>query len=99
LSSSAQAGLLAEIDWFGTTMLAVEARRGSPIWTTSNWRRTEHRSGPFDRAIYCLRHRVEDLSARCRQYRGLATRYDKRAICYQALWTIAMTVLWIREAR
>ncbi len=52
LSSSSQAGLLAEIDRLGTNLLTVEAgqslggvrrsspakhRRGSPTWTTSNW--------------------------------------------------------------
>ncbi len=48
LSSSSQAGLLAEIDRLGTNMLTLEAspgsrrscpskpRRGSPTWTTSN---------------------------------------------------------------
>ena len=55
LSSSSQAGLLAEIDRLGTNMLSAEAgqsltggrrscpakrRRGSRTWTTSNWWRT-----------------------------------------------------------
>ena len=71
-------------------------RRG--IRYTIPRRRTEHRSGPFDRVVYRLRHRVENLIARCKQYRSLATRYDKRATRYQALWTIAMTLIWLREA-
>ena len=37
------------------------------------------RSGPFDRAAYRRRHLIENLFARCKQYRALATRYDKRA--------------------
>ena len=41
--------------------------------------RTERRAGRFDRAAYRLRHRVERLIARCKQFRSLATRYDKRA--------------------
>src|SRR3712207_8914601 len=40
--------------------------------------RTEHRSGPFDRAAYRRRHLIENLFARCKQFRALATRYDKR---------------------
>jgi transposase len=59
--------------------------------------RTEHRGGPFDRAVYRLRHRVENLFARCKQFRSLATRYDKRAASYRALWIIAFTMLWINH--
>jgi transposase len=58
----------------------------------------EHRTGPFERALYRLRHRVENLIARCKQYRSLATRYDKRGESYRALWVIAMTILWIKYA-
>ena len=60
-------------------------------------RRDERRTGPFDRTIYRLRHRVENLIARCKQYRSLATRYDKRGESYRALWVIAMTILWIKQ--
>jgi transposase len=56
----------------------------------------EQRSGPFDRAAYRLRERVERLINRCKQYRSLATRYEKRGESYRALWTIAMTMLWIK---
>jgi transposase len=68
-------------------------RRG--IRLTSPKLSTEHRSGPFDRAIYRLRHRVENLIARCKQYRALATRYDKRADSFHAAWVIVMTILWL----
>ena len=57
---------------------------------------TERRTGPFDRTIYRRRNQVERLIGRCKQYRSLATRYDKRAASYRALWTIAMTILWIK---
>ncbi len=60
-------------------------------------RRHERRTGPFDRTIYRLRNRVERLINRCKQFRSLATRYDKRAESYRALWVIAMIILWIRE--
>jgi transposase len=57
--------------------------------------RTEHRAGPFDRAAYRRRHLVETLFARCKQFRALATRYDKRAASFQAAWTMVMTLLWL----
>ena len=51
-------------------------RRGIRI--TIPRKANEGRSGPFDRTRYRLRHRVENLIARCKQFRSLATRYDKR---------------------
>jgi transposase len=59
---------------------------------------TERGGGPFDRAVYRQRNRVERLIGRCKQFRSLATRYDKRARCYRALWLIAFTMLWIEHA-
>jgi predicted metalloprotease with PDZ domain len=56
---------------------------------------TEDRSGPFDRDTYRRRHLVENLFARCKQYRALATRYDKRAESFRAAWVIVMTILWL----
>ena len=56
---------------------------------------TEPHSGPFDRATYRRRHLVENLIARCKQYRALATRYDKRAASFRAASVIVMTILWL----
>jgi len=70
-------------------------RRGIRI--TIPRKANECQSGPFDRTRYRLRHRVENLIARCQQYRSLATRYDKRAQSYRALWLIAFTMLWIQH--
>src|SRR5438094_312418 len=42
----------------------------------------------FDRAAYRLRNRVERTINRCKQFRALATRYDKLAAHYRALWLI-----------
>jgi len=39
---------------------------------------------------------VERLIGRCKQFRSLATRYEKRAAHYRALWLIACTILWIK---
>jgi transposase len=61
-------------------------------------KRPEGRSGPFDRAIYRTRHRVERLINRGQQLRRLATRYEKRAAHYRAMWLIAMCLLWLEFA-
>lgn len=58
-------------------------------------KQNEHRTGPFDRAIYRLRERVERLINRLKQHRRLATRYEKRAANYRAMWVIAATLLWL----
>jgi transposase len=60
--------------------------------------RSERRAGPFDRAVYRLRERIERLVNRCKQFRSLATRYDKHADTYHAHWTIAFILLWIERA-
>jgi transposase len=49
-------------------------------------------SGPCDRAIDRLRERVEWLLNRLKQYRRLATRYEKWAENYRAMWFIAATL-------
>jgi transposase len=75
-----------------------QACRQRGIRITIPRRRNERRTGRFDRDLYRLRHRVENLFARCKQFRSLATRYDKRAASYRALWLIAFTILWIEHA-
>lgn len=51
--------------------------------------------GPFDRSLYRQRNLVERLVNRLKQFRRLATRYEKRAENYRALWLIAATILWL----
>jgi transposase len=58
-------------------------------------KRNERRRGPFDRAAYRGRNRVERLIGRCKQFRRLATRYEKRAENYRAMWVLAALLLWL----
>lgn len=58
-------------------------------------KQNERRTGPFDRTLYRLRNRIERLINRCKQFRRLATRYEKRAANYQAMWLIAGILLWL----
>jgi transposase len=57
--------------------------------------KTERRSGPFDHKIYRLRNIVERMINRMKQFRRLATRYEKRSENYRAMWIIAATLLWL----
>jgi transposase len=54
--------------------------------------------GPFKRARYRRRHRLERLVNRCKPFRRLATRDDKRAANYRAMWLIGATILWLNFA-
>jgi transposase len=58
-------------------------------------KRNECRTGPFNRAIYRERNRVERLINRYKQFRRLATRYEKRAGHYREMWLIATILLWL----
>jgi transposase len=56
-------------------------------------KQNDRHKGPFNRALYRLRNRIERLVNRYKQFRRLATRYEKRAANYHAMWLIAATVL------
>ena len=51
------------------------------------------RKGPFDREVYKQCNLVERLINQLKQFRRLATRYEKRAANYWAMWIIAATLL------
>jgi transposase len=55
----------------------------------------EHRGGSFDRAIYRQRNRVERLLNRLKQFRRIATRYEKYSLNYAAMLTVAAIILWL----
>lgn len=60
-------------------------------------RRATRRGRPlvFDRATYVRRNVVERCINRLKQWRGLATRYEKRAVNYRAMVVIASIVIWL----
>lgn len=68
-------------------------RRG--IGYTIPRRSDETRTGPFNRTLYKERNCVERLINRLKQFRRVATRYEKRAVNFLAMLTIAAIMLWI----
>ena len=58
-------------------------------------RSNQRRSGPFDKAIYRERNKVERFFNRLKQSRRIATRYEKRAVIYLAMLTLAAILLWL----
>jgi transposase len=55
----------------------------------------EQRGRPLDREYYRQRNRIERCFNRLKQYRRLATRYEKRASSYAALLALACLPLWL----
>jgi transposase len=55
------------------------------------------KGGRFDKAAYRERNVVERLINRLKQFRRVATRYEKRGVNYKAMVTIAAIVLWLRD--
>lgn len=51
----------------------------------------------FDAVVYRLRNVVERSFALAKQWRGLATRYDKLAITYRAAVTLCAILTWLRH--
>jgi transposase len=51
----------------------------------------------FDPTIYARRNVVERCINRLKQWRGLATRYEKRAVNYRAMMVLASIVLWLES--
>ena len=48
----------------------------------------------YDRALYQLRHLVENGILEMKQWRGVATRYAKRAASYLAICQLRAVMIW-----
>jgi len=55
------------------------------------------RKPAFDRAAYRRRNVVERCVNRLKQWRGIATRFEKRAANYRAMVVIAALVIWLGQ--
>ena len=48
---------------------------------------------PYDKHLYQARHLIENFFAKLKQYRALATRYDKRAVSFRGAIHLAASVI------
>lgn len=54
------------------------------------------RKYPLDKHLYAQRHLVECCFSKLKQFRRVATRYEKTARNYLAVIALAATILWLR---
>jgi transposase len=51
---------------------------------------------PLDKHLYAQRHLIECCFSKLKQFRRVATRFEKTARNYLAVVTLAATILWLR---
>lgn len=49
----------------------------------------------YDKDLYKARHLIENFFAQLKQYRAIATRYDKRAINFLGAIYLAAAIIWL----
>jgi transposase len=49
----------------------------------------------YDKDLYKARHLIENFFAKLKQFRAIATRYDKRAINFLAGIYLASSIIWL----
>ena len=79
-ASDAQERVLAVLEQAGVTIvIPPKANRHPPR--------------PYDKDLYQARHLIENFFAKLKQYRALATRYDKRAVSFLGALYLAASVI------
>ena len=93
LSSIPQAGALLadrgyDADWFRN---ALNARKISPCIPSRMGRKIHI---PHDADLYRQRHKIENMFARLKDWRRVATRYDRCPILFLSACALAATVIY-----
>ena len=70
------------------------AEKGALAVIPNNPSRT--RKHPLDKHLYAQRHLIECCFSKLKQFRRVATRFEKTARNYLAVVTLAATILWLR---
>lgn len=84
--------LLADAAYDSDGLRAFLIERGTlPVVANNKNRKRLH---PLDRALYKRRNRIERTFARLKDWRRIATRYDRLAVTYDAAICIAATLCY-----
>ncbi len=74
-------------------VLTPLARAGKTAVIPSKANRTNPRL--YDQDLYKARHLIENFFAKLKQFRAIATRYDKRAVHFLGAIHLAATTVWL----
>jgi transposase len=88
------AALVADRGYDSDAVLALVTKRGAEAYIPSTSRRRIQRSVPP--ALYRERNRVERFFCKLKQFRRVATRFDKLARNYLAAVLLSASRLWLR---
>lgn len=70
----------------------LEARGIEPVIPSKSNRKVPI---DYDKERYKARHLIENFFAKLKQYRVIATRYDKRAVNFLGAVYLAASVIWL----
>ena len=76
------------------TIVNQATRQGMQVVIPPKKNRRKQRE--YDRYLYKIRHLVENAFLRLKEWRGVATRYAKKASSYQAIVQIRCLFLWLK---
>lgn len=86
--------VMADTAYDGDDIRQAIAERGALAVIPNNPSRS--RKHPLDQHLYAQRHLVECCFSRLKQFRRVATRFEKTARNYLAVVTLAAIILWLR---
>ena len=66
---------------------------GQPVIPPRRHRKHQH---AYDKALYKERNRIERFFGRLKQFRRIATRYDKLASTFMGFVKLAAVMLWLK---
>ena len=74
-------------------VIDVMKEKGVEVVIPSKSNRKEVRE--YDRFLYKSRHLIENFFAKLKQYRAIATRYDKRSVNFLGAIYLVASVVWL----
>jgi transposase len=90
----AAAAVIADTAYDSDAFRDLIAQQGAePVIPNNPSRATKH---PLDPHLYAQRHLIECCFSKLKQFRRVATRFEKTARNYLAVVTLAAIVLWLR---